>query len=168
MHGGEVSASSAGANQGSEFVVKLPLSKSPRSRRPPSNHDLVVPRRIVLVEDNADSCEMMELLLTAAGHVVETASDGQKGLDLICQRKPDLAIVDVGLPLLNGFEIARSVRDRPELAAVYLIALTGYGQSSDSIAALEAGFNEHWVKPIDPDRLPELLRSQKAHAQHDA
>lgn len=168
MHGGEVSASSAGANQGSEFVVKLPLSKAPRSRRPPSNHDLVVPRRIVLVEDNADSCEMMELLLTAAGHVVETASDGQKGLDLICQRKPDLAIVDVGLPLLNGFEIARSVRERPELAAVYLIALTGYGQSSDSIAALEAGFNEHWVKPIDPDRLPELLRSQQAHAQQDA
>jgi DNA-binding response OmpR family regulator len=101
-------------------------------------------------------------LLSAAGHCVHTANDGQSGLALICNLKPDLAIVDVGLPLLNGFEIARSVRARADLAKTHLIALTGYGQASDSITALEAGFNEHWVKPIDPERLPELLGAQRS------
>ncbi|HEX2733954.1 MAG TPA: chemotaxis protein CheB [Polyangiaceae bacterium] len=165
MHGGNVEASSDGLDQGSKFVVKLPLSRAPRRNHAPKQTDTVSPRRIVLVEDNADSCEMMQLLLSAAGHEVATASDGQTGLSLIFNRKPDVAIIDVGLPLMNGFEVARSVRARADLTSVYLIALTGYGQSSDCVAALEAGFNEHWVKPIDPERLPELLRMQQsAHA----
>jgi two-component system CheB/CheR fusion protein len=162
MHGGKITATSAGVDRGSEFIATFPLSQARAAReRPPAAHG-GAPLRIVLVEDNVDSCEMLQMLLSIAGHDVATATDGRNGFDLICENRPDLAIVDVGLPLLNGFQVAELVRARSDLASVYLVALTGYGQSSDINAALQAGFDEHWVKPIDPENLPKLLRSGNA------
>jgi two-component system, chemotaxis family, CheB/CheR fusion protein len=158
MHGGKITATSGGKDKGSEFVATFPLSQAERPLELPAPADGGRPLRIVLVEDNIDSCEMLQMLLTLAGHDVKTATDGQSGFELICTFKPDLAIVDVGLPLLNGFQVAEKVREQPELISVYLIALTGYGQSSDSDAAVQSGFHEHWVKPIDPGHLSELLR----------
>jgi two-component system CheB/CheR fusion protein len=85
------------------------------------------------------------------------ASDGKRGFELICEVKPDLAIVDIGLPVMDGFEVARKVRSRQELSSLYLVALTGYGQSSDHAIALDAGFDQHLVKPLDPEELTRMM-----------
>jgi two-component system CheB/CheR fusion protein len=160
MHGGHVSAHSLGLNQGSEFNAYLPLSRSNEVQPTPVRYVFhsANRQRIVVIEDNTDSCEMLALLLEQAGHEVKTAADGQSGLELIKSERPSLAIVDVGLPVLDGFEVARRVRQDPQLASVCLVALTGYGQASDQAAALAAGFDEHLVKPLDPEQLSALLR----------
>jgi DNA-binding response OmpR family regulator len=115
-------------------------------------------KRVIVIEDNIDGCEMMRLLLEQAGYEVFCANDGKSGLETIEKVRPDIAIVDIGLPLMNGFDLARHVRARGELKNLYLVALTGYGQASDHAAALDAGFDEHLVKPLDPDELTRLVR----------
>jgi two-component system CheB/CheR fusion protein len=162
MHGGTVQVTSDGKDSGSEFCVRLPrvveAIGEPVTRQP-------VPwptgKRVVVVEDNHDGREMLQLLLERSGYEVFTAADGKSGLALIDRLTPDLAIVDIGLPIMDGFELARRVRERPQHEALYLVALTGYGQASDHTAALAAGFDEHLVKPLDPD---ELMRWIKAEA----
>jgi CheY-like chemotaxis protein len=111
----------------------------------------------VLVEDQADARRMMQLLLESHGVKVFAAENGMEGTSLIESVRPDLALVDLGLPVMSGFEVARRVRERAESAATRLVALSGYGQDSDIQAALEAGFDEHLTKPPDPDRLEQLL-----------
>ncbi len=158
MHGGTITAESDGKGQGSEFCVRLPLSNGDASVDA-QREGVPWPagRRVVVVEDNADSCEMLELLLQNAGYQVFTAGDGKSGAELICRVAPDIAIVDIGLPVMDGFEVARRVRAELGRHPVYMVALTGYGQASDQAAAMSAGFDQHLVKPLDPDELTRLM-----------
>jgi two-component system CheB/CheR fusion protein len=173
MHGGTVTAHSQGEGKGCEFVVRLPLAKTLSDdealtvpgRLPPafleSRRVLGARRphgrRIVIVEDNADSREMLCELLTRAGFECNSAERGDAGLALIRDKRPDVALLDVGLPGLDGLEIARRVRGDALLSNTYLVALTGYGQATDRLTALNAGFDEHVVKPVRADELMRLL-----------
>jgi two-component system CheB/CheR fusion protein len=149
LHQGTVVAHSDGPGKGSEFTVELPITDArplKRIQRPSERQPSEL--RIVLVEDNDDAREMLESLLVRSGYrVVATASDGRVGLDRIIEHQPDACVLDIGLPGLDGYQIARQVRERLG-ASIRLIALTGYGQASDQEAVLEAGFNEHLVKPV--------------------
>lgn len=163
MHGGTVTAHSDGLGKGCKFVVRLPLAASQVIAEAPAKPAPQWPtgRRVVLVEDNDDSRETLKLLLQNAGYEVFTAADGEGGLELIRRVRPDTAIVDIGLPSMDGFELARQLRSDGG-AGIHLVALTGYGQASDHTAALEAGFDEHVVKPLDPQAIERLMRSASA------
>ena len=159
LHGGTVTAASAGQGRGSEFTVRLAVAIGERrlpAARPPGGP--VSPRRVLVIEDNDDAREMVELVLRRAGHVVDSAADGPSGLVKAAAFQPDVALVDVGLPGLDGYEVARALRDGPR--APRLIALTGYGQEEDRRRALEAGFQVHLTKPVDPAHLVRLLAEE--------
>jgi CheY-like chemotaxis protein len=160
MHGGSIEAQSGGVGSGSRFVARLPLSSRPLLA-PAERGKISWPagKRVVVVEDNPDGREMLTLLLEGAGYDVASAPDGKSGLELILAKQPDIAIVDIGLPEMDGFEVARRVCARAEQRP-YMVALTGYGQESDHVAALDAGFDEHLVKPLDPDELKRLIRTR--------
>lgn len=161
LHGGTVTATSAGHDQGSEFIVRLPLSSrpEPQSRETPSLSSKSKPRcfRIAIVEDNTDSRTMLQSLLQLDGHEVRAAADGMQGITLISDWQPEVALIDIGLPGVDGFEVARSVRSHHNGVTPYLIALTGYGFPSDRDKALAAGFNAHLVKPLKQTELTSLL-----------
>ena len=151
MHGGTVTARSDGVGRGSEFVVRLPLTTEQRpavSAEQPSK--LPAGTRVLIVEDNADSREMLAQLLRMDGCNVTVAADGHQGLEAIRREKFDLALVDIGLPGIDGYEVARQVRAGPAGDGIYLVALTGYGRPEDRLAVLQAGFDEHLVKPVKP------------------
>ena len=155
LHGGRVEAASAGAGHGSTFTVRLPALAArpvPAARvtvAAPSNG---ASRRILVVEDNPDAREMLRHLLHVAGHEVHEAADGPGGLEAALRLRPDIALVDVGLPGFDGYQLARHVRGSAA-ASIYLVALTGYGQPDDRRQAMEAGFDAHLVKPVNPDSL---------------
>jgi two-component system CheB/CheR fusion protein len=162
MHGGTVTASSGGEGQGSEFVVRLPLAAAAPAE-PPRPSPERAPRpagtaRVVVVEDNADSREMLCELLREAGFECQAAESGAAALALIDQVRPETVILDVGLPEMDGFEIARTIRASGRHAGVCLIALTGYGQAADRAASRAAGFDVHLVKPVHAEQLLALLR----------
>jgi two-component system CheB/CheR fusion protein len=160
LHGGTVTASSEGAGRGSEFVLRIPLASAMDRDVPSRPRRSVLPAkgcRIAIVEDNEDSREMLCALLAGAGYQCASAASGPAGLTLIEEMEPDAAVVDVGLPGMDGLALARRVRSNPKTAGVYLVALTGYGQPSDRVAAREAGFDGHLVKPVDFDRLLAIL-----------
>jgi signal transduction histidine kinase/CheY-like chemotaxis protein len=157
MQGGKVEAHSAGAGQGSEFVVRLPLiPPAAVLARPAGGGRPRRGRHVLVVEDNPDGRETLRLMLEMWGHQVEVAADGQQGVEQALALRPDVALVDIGLPVLDGYEVARRVR-----AAlgrdIFLIALTGYGQPHDHRRAFEAGFDAHLVKPAEPEELHDLL-----------
>ena len=155
LHNGQVEAHSDGAGRGSVFTVRLPLAQGEANTAQPSPRAAV--RRVVIVEDQPDARRMMQLLLAADGREVLSAENGLAGAELIERTRPDLAIVDLGLPVLSGFDLARRIRRNPSLNGVRLVALSGYGQDSDVQAALDAGFDRHLTKPPDHDRLEEVL-----------
>lgn len=159
LHGGRVSAQSAGLNKGSEFTVRLPLTvKRPEPREPSAPGPLrAIDTRIVIVEDNVDSRTMLEALLRLDGYQVAVAEDGQQGLDLILHQRPDMALIDIGLPGLDGYQIARRIRQELGHTEMRLIALTGYGRAEDRKAVREAGFDAHLVKPLKPEELARIL-----------
>jgi PAS domain S-box-containing protein len=158
LHGGTVSAESPGSGLGSVFTVRLPRIEVPAAvddgggPRPP-----VVRRRVLIVEDNDDVRQMLKILLEHEGHEVFEAVDGTEGVRAASRFRPDLALVDLGLPILDGYDVARFIRRQPHQPQ-RLVALTGYGQADDRRRALDAGFDEHLVKPVDPNRLAELLQ----------
>ncbi|WP_394821166.1 chemotaxis protein CheB [Pendulispora albinea] len=162
MHGGTVTAHSEGEGKGCEFVVTFSLVAAPadKPRRSSfagrSREDGSRPR-VVIIEDNADSREMLSRVLELAGCECKSAEDGPSGIALIDAVGPDVAVVDVGLPGMDGFEIARRLRANPKYARTYLVALTGYGQGTDRAKAFEAGFDEHLVKPVRIDELLGLI-----------
>jgi signal transduction histidine kinase len=156
QHGGRITAHSAGLGQGTEFIVRLPLSSAPALATDEGRPAVAPPRRIVVVEDHQDAREMLLELLALQGHRVEGAGDGRAGLSLIVDSSPDVALIDVGLPELDGYEVARQVR-RTLGRAVRLIAVTGYGQSYDRARAKEAGFDLHLTKPVNPKDLSQAL-----------
>jgi len=139
-------------------VVRLPaLGKSADAEPATGGKITTVRRRVAVVEDQPDAREALESVLRLGGHDVQTAPDGEAGLDLILRTHPDVALIDIGLPGLSGYEVARRLRDAEGEAGPYLVAVTGYGQPGDRIRALEAGFNDHLVKPLDPDILNQVL-----------
>jgi two-component system CheB/CheR fusion protein len=161
-HGGTVSAHSSGEGKGCEFVVRLPLSQrrlaSIRPQADDSPAEAQHPLRVVIVEDNEDSRTMLCELLEMSGFDCKTASDGSSGLQLILEVRPDIALIDIGLPELDGLEVAQRLRQDPKNAVMHLIALTGYGQREDRDAVRRAGFDAHLIKPVDFDSLISLLR----------
>lgn len=158
LHGGSIEVESPGVGQGSEFVVRLPrTSKRPsRQSQPIKPHD-PTSLRVVLVEDSQDAREMLAALLKYDGYQVQTAANGREGLELILESNPDVALLDIGLPDLDGYGIARRVRNHFSRQEVYLIALTGYGREEDHEAILEAGFDEHLIKPVNMEELKSSL-----------
>jgi signal transduction histidine kinase/ActR/RegA family two-component response regulator len=162
LHGGRVQAFSAGRGQGSEFVVHLPLLKvipatSGEGKTPPST-SAVSPRRILVVDDNHDAANSLALLLTLMGHNVQTAPDGPSSLELAQTYRPEIILLDIGMPRMDGLEVARRLRQDLGLKDVLLVALTGYGQDQDRRRSHEAGFDIHLIKPVDIDHLHTLLQ----------
>jgi two-component system CheB/CheR fusion protein len=157
MHGGSVKASSDGQNKGSEFVVRLPLSTEKPTTEMSSPPRGSKPATVVIVEDNADSRRMLEAMLKLDGYTVHTASDGNEGLDAILKLRPQFAIIDIGLPGMDGYQVAKRTREFLAKDEVILIALTGYGRPEDRRTVLEAGFDEHLVKPLKPNELLRVL-----------
>lgn len=160
MHGGRVGVASAGPGQGSEFTVWLPGASAPApSVRPPKSgtNDVVRALKVTLVEDNDDVRSLMRELLMQWGHTVTEAATGEQGVSLIVNDTPDIAFVDIGLPDMEGYEVARRVRAALGRTQPRMVALSGFGQQRDRERASEAGFDEHLVKPAAPDTLRRLL-----------
>jgi PAS domain S-box-containing protein len=161
MHGGNVEAKSEGPGRGSEFVVRLALRKEPAIVRPAAEAPAMgkgPKRRILVVDDNRDAAHALRLLLENDGHEVRVAGDGPTGLAMAREYRPDVALLDIGLPQMNGFELAQQMRRDPALGATLLVAVTGYGQMHDRARASASGFNHHLVKPVEFSALQELLR----------
>ena len=160
LHGGSVEARSEGRGQGSEFIVRLPLDVRASTPTSASKDDegLNGSRRVLIVDDNRDAARSLALLLKRYGHVVETADDGPAGLEAARAFAPEIALLDIGLPGMDGHELARHLRADEALRDVVLVALTGYGTESDRLDALEAGFDGHATKPVDLQRLREIIR----------
>jgi CheY-like chemotaxis protein len=161
MHGGSVEARSAGEGRGSEFVVRLPIEMGVRSSAPAASTAQVTTsgRRILVVDDNEDSAETMALLLGMSGHETHTAHDGEAALEAAERLRPDVILLDIGLPTLSGHEVCRRIRQEPWGRQMAMIALTGWGQEEDRRRSEEAGFDGHLVKPVEPARLMALLES---------
>jgi CheY-like chemotaxis protein len=161
MHGGTVTATSPGPGKGSEFVVSLP---APENAIPPVHalktpSQSLDPRNILVVDDNVDAAQSLTMLLGVSGHHMRTAHDGSQALELAQEDPPDLILLDIGLPGMDGYEVARRVRKLPELNATRLVAMTGYGQQSDKAAAADAGFDAYLVKPVEYSELVETIES---------
>jgi signal transduction histidine kinase/ActR/RegA family two-component response regulator len=161
LHEGRVDAFSGGRGQGSEFVVRLPMLKAkpaaPRAEKKSPLLSPASPRRILVVDDNHDAARSLAYLLTLHGHEVHTANDGPTALALARSHGPEIILLDIGMPRMDGLEVARRLRQEPGLKDIVLVALTGYGQDQDRRRSQEAGFDVHLVKPIELDHLQTVL-----------
>lgn len=161
MHDGTVTAHSPGLGQGSEFVVRLPIvseaSTQPPQERPFNQAVSQTARRILVVDDNRDAAESLAVLFELSGHETLTAFDGIEAVEAAATFRPDLVLLDIGLPKLNGYEAARKIRAQPGGDSMRLVALTGWGQEQDRRKSLEAGFDGHLVKPVNYADLTKLL-----------
>jgi PAS domain S-box-containing protein len=167
MHGGTVEAYSGGPGQGSEFTVRLPLRSAPHGQKASLDGEALPaarPRKVLIVDDNVDGAQGLALLLQLRGHRVLLAHDGAAGLEVARAQRPDVVVLDIGLPKLDGYAVARELRRLPGMEGVLLIAATGYGQDEDRRRARDAGFDYHLVKPVDPSVLSKLLARPDAHA----
>jgi len=160
MHGGTVEVRSEGVGRGSEFFVRLPRIDPLHALAEPLLGDVArahAPRRILVVDDNRDSADSLCALLRIGGHEAVAAYDGLEAVNAAAAFRPEVILLDIGLPKLNGFEVARRIRQREGDACPVLVALTGWGQDSDRKASREAGFDAHLVKPVDDATLTKLL-----------
>jgi len=155
LHGGTVSATSPGPGLGSEFLVRLPVLEETAAPTPPPGmaSPASAGRRVVVVDDNRDSADSLALLLSLWGHETRVAGDGPSALAAVAEFVPDLVLMDIGLPGMNGYAVAEELRGTP----AKLVAMTGYGRPEDVERARQAGFAEHLVKPVDPERLKGIL-----------
>ncbi|HWB00208.1 MAG TPA: PAS domain S-box protein, partial [Pirellulales bacterium] len=161
MHGGRIMADSRGPGQGSEFVIHLPTVQAPTSPRPEKPRDPAADakrRRVLVVDDSVDAAKTIAMLLRLWGHDVKTAHDGAEALAIAHDFLPEVVLLDIGLPGMNGYELARRMRSEPPLAKVRLVAVSGYGQQEDLRRSKEAGFDQHFTKPVEPAALERLLR----------
>jgi CheY-like chemotaxis protein len=162
LHHGTVTAESPGLGQGSTFIVRLPLTDT---HKPDATDDIdpsppvtSTVKKILVIEDYKDAAKTLQMLLELLGYVVEIAFDGPSGLKVCRAFHPDVIISDLGLPgAMNGYEVARSIRNDPALSGTYLIALSGYGQEEDRKKTNDAGFNDHLVKPVELDNLQQAM-----------
>jgi PAS domain S-box-containing protein len=168
LHGGSIEAHSAGAAQGSEFVVRLPLAVEdgePPDQEQPPQKDLHVRAspglRVLIVDDNRDSAESLGMLLKLAGHLVRIALDGPAAIESARAFQPRIMLLDIEMPDMSGYEVARHIREQPSTKNVMLVAMTGYASDADRRRCREAGFDHHLVKPIDLEALQRLLASLK-------
>jgi signal transduction histidine kinase len=162
LHGGTVSASSDGAACGSVFEIRLPKGEPVSAPPPPEVHaEGSMQSTVLLIEDNDDGREMMATMLDAYGYAVQQAADGLQGLRMALAQVPDVALVDIGLPGIDGYEVARRLRADESTRHLKLIALTGYGLEEDQRRVLDAGFDLHLVKPVDLDRLLNAIGSSQ-------
>jgi signal transduction histidine kinase/ActR/RegA family two-component response regulator len=163
MHGGSVEVRSDGIGKGSEFVVRLPLLAANAlptgNRSEPTTAGQPVPRRVLVVDDNVDIADTFKMLIECSGHDVRMVTDGDSALREARDFRPEVMFLDIGLPGRDGYEISHELRQMPELDGLVLIAVTGYGQPEDRSRSREAGFDHHWVKPIDFDELDKLWRT---------
>ncbi len=160
LHDGQVSARSEGENAGSEFVVRLPVCASAGADALASALAAApdsIRRRVLVVDDNVDAVQSLTMLLEMAGHQVYQASGGVEGMELAAQHRPEVAVLDVGMPVMNGYELARNIRATDWGRHMHLIALSGWGQSDDKRRAREAGFDHHLVKPVSFEVLTDLI-----------
>jgi PAS domain S-box-containing protein len=168
LHGGSVSASSAGPGQGSEFVLRLPMPGFDDESSGNLASGLVLPpggpgeqaekKRVLVIDDNRDAADSLRMALEFLGHEVRTAYDGMSGLELVANFDPQLVLLDIGLPDINGYMVARRIRAAPGGTRTMLVAATGWGQAEDKKLAMEAGFDRHLTKPVDFMELDLLLR----------
>jgi PAS domain S-box-containing protein len=164
LHGGAIEARSAGLGQGSEFVVRLPVNDEPAPGGDASHfaagaNGNLPRRRILVVDDNQDAANSLAVLLRLAGHEVRSAYDGATALALAADFRPALVLLDIGMPEMDGYTVARRLRENAELGPLVLVALTGWGQHEDRRRSKQAGFDHHLVKPVDPAMLVRLLSS---------
>jgi PAS domain S-box-containing protein len=163
MHGGRVEARSEGHGEGSEFIVRLPVALAvvhdeagggdARPARPAPRH------RILVVDDSVDAASSLAMMLRLMGHEVRIAHDGIEGIAVAAAYGPDMIVLDIGMPRLNGFDACRRIREQPWGKGIFIVALTGWGQEEDKRRSQEAGFDDHLVKPVEPAALEELLES---------
>jgi PAS domain S-box-containing protein len=166
LHGGTVEVASAGAGQGSTFTVLLPLAASPPPRAAHEPAENIAPTyraRILVADDNRDAADTLSVILELDGHEVRTAYDGVQAIQIAEQFSPQIALLDIGMPNLDGYQTARQIREQSWGSAILLIALTGWGQEQDRRQATEAGFNCHLVKPVDPQTIAALIEQMKPH-----
>jgi len=158
LHGGNVEAHSA-PGKGSEFIVRLPLAQGPASERPGPEAATKsgTALRILVVDDNLDQAHSTAMLLGSSGHAVRVAHTGPTALDVAAEFEPDVVLLDIGLPELDGYEVARRLREQPRFRNLRLVAITGYSQESDRRRSRAAGFDHHLVKPVDLQKLQEVL-----------
>lgn len=160
LHGGRVVGSSAGLNEGSEFRVTLPLMVSHAVHVPLGDdptHNALEPLRLMVVDDNEDAARMLAMFLEAAGHEVIVEFESRRALERAAIERPSVCLLDVGLPDIDGYELARRLKRNPDTADMTLIAITGYGQEKDRLNTAQAGFSHHFVKPVSTDALMTLL-----------
>jgi two-component system CheB/CheR fusion protein len=164
LHGGSVEAYSEGLGKGSEFVVRLPsleVGASADSREEaPTSAAIDAVRRVLVVDDNVDSLESMALLVRHFGHDVRVAHNGSQAVSTAAETIPEVILLDIGLPGMDGYEVARRIRAIPGLQPCRIIAMTGYGQETDRVRSRLAGFDDHLVKPVEPETLRKILRSE--------
>jgi CheY-like chemotaxis protein len=171
LHGGDIRAESRGLGQGSRFTVWLPLAlrtaddgtvpASPTSRIAPS----VAPCRVLVCDDNVDGAESLALMLGLLGHEVRTVHDGPAALATVRNWRPDAVLLDIGLPGMSGYEVARQMRSDPNLRDdLLLVAVTGWGTQDDQRRSAAAGFDQHLTKPVEATALESLLASRRARA----
>jgi signal transduction histidine kinase/CheY-like chemotaxis protein len=163
LHNGGIEARSEGPGKGSEFIVRLPLagdSASPPPEEPQNEVSTGAKHRILVVEDNRDSAESMATLLRLTGNEATVASDGEEAIAAAEKQRPDVILLDIGLPKLNGYDVCRRIRGNPWAKDIFIIALTGWGQKEDRRKSAEAGFDGHLVKPVEHGELMRLLAHQ--------
>jgi CheY-like chemotaxis protein len=167
LHNGTIEARSDGLGKGSEFIVKLPLAvtndKEPSDKKPDEHHSAVLSsgHRLLVIDDNKDAADSLALLLRLQGHEVRVAHAGVEGLKIAMAYRPDMVFLDIGMPGMDGYEVARRLRQHPDLKKVVLAALTGWGQPEDRRRSAEAGFDHHLVKPPEPKIVESLLAELK-------
>ena len=171
LHGGRLEARSEGLGQGAEFTVRLPITRMEKAAAGPAPLPAQAEagrRRIIVADDNADYAESTAIILRMEGHEVHTAYDGMQTVELADSLRPEVVLLDIGLPKLNGYEAARRIRAMDGMENALLVAISGWGQRRDRELAQAAGFDQHLVKPVDPDVLVQLIARRGAAAQASA
>jgi CheY-like chemotaxis protein len=169
LHGGTVEARSDGPGRGAEFTVRLPVLIETLIQETPQGDDdeppCVAKCRILVVDDLKDSADSLSMLLRVSGHEVHTAYDGEEAVIAVEKVRPEVVLLDIGMPKLNGYDACRCIREKPWGKGIYIIALTGWGQDDDRRRTEEAGFNGHMVKPVDSRDLMKVLAQLQTTAE---
>ncbi|HUQ75660.1 MAG TPA: PAS domain S-box protein [Burkholderiales bacterium] len=161
LHGGRIEANSAGRGQGAEFTVRLPLARAAPQPAPRASQGTRAKgrtrRRVLIVDDNVDAAETLQMVIASMGHEVEAAHDGHAALAAARSRRPDVVLLDISMPGMDGLTVARELRREPDMRKIRVVALTGFGQEADRRRSEEAGFDDHLVKPVSPEQLRRVL-----------